>query len=142
MKKEEKYITNNDMFIENLSPMDFNTTVEKLSKEIEKKSRGISHIYDLQKTLEKKGKKVLPVKVLSLCHPNHSSRILEKDSERIVSSMMPCRVSVYEKQDGKTYVSRMNSLIVASSFGGIIQEVMSDSANEVEEIIEKTLTQN
>lgn len=139
MKNEEKNITNNDMFIENLSPMDFNTTVEKLLKEIEEKSWGISHIYDLQKTLAENGKKVLPVKVLSLCHPHHSGRILEKDFERIVSSIMPCRLSVYEKSDGKTYVSRMNSFIVASSFGGIVQEVMTESANHVEEIIEKAL---
>lgn len=53
--------------------------------------------------------------------------------------MMPCRVSVYEKNDGNTYISRMNSLIIASGFGGIIEQVMTDSANEVEEIIEKTL---
>lgn len=139
MKNEEKNITNNDMFIENLSPMDFNTTVEKLLKEIEEKSWGISHIYDLQKTLAENGKKVLPVKVLLLCHPHHSGRILEKDFERIVSSIMPCRLSVYEKSDGKTYVSRMNSFIVASSFGGIVQEVMTESANHVEEIIEKAL---
>ena len=74
-----------------------------------------------------------------MCHPNHSSRILEKDAERIVSSMMPCRVSVYEKKDGKTYISRMNSSIVAAGFGGIIEQVMTDSANEVEEIIEHVL---
>lgn len=71
----------NDTFIENLSPIDFNSTVDKLSKEIEKKSWKISNVYDLQKTMDKFGKDVLPVKVFSLCHPNHSSRILEKDFE-------------------------------------------------------------
>lgn len=134
---------NNNMmdnfFIEDISPTDFDTTVERLSKEIENKSWKISNVYDLQKTMEKHGKNVLPVKVFSLCHPKHSSKILEKDSERIVSSMMPCRVSVYEKHDGKTYISRMNSLIVASAFGGIIEQVMTESAKEVEEIIEKIL---
>ncbi|OFX45303.1 MAG: hypothetical protein A2X13_09125 [Bacteroidetes bacterium GWC2_33_15] len=129
----------NDFFIENVSPTDFDTTVDRLSKEIENKSWKISNIYDLQKTIENHGKIVLPVKIFSLCHPKHSGKILEKDSERIVSSMMPCRVSVYEKYDGKTYISRMNSLIVASSFGGIIEQVMTDSAKEVEEIIEKIL---
>lgn len=137
--KEEKDNMMNDFFIENVSPTDFDTTVDRLSKEIENKSWKISNIYDLQKTIENHGKIVLPVKIFSLCHPKHSGKILEKDSERIVSSMMPCRVSVYEKDDGKTYISRMNSLIVASSFGGIIEQVMTDSAKEVEEIIEKTL---
>ncbi|MDD4236803.1 MAG: DUF302 domain-containing protein [Bacteroidales bacterium] len=139
MKEEEKHISKNDMFIENLSPTDFNSTIDRLSKEIANKSWTVSNISDLQGTLYKHGKEVLPIKVFSLCHPNHSSKILERDSERIISSLMPCRISIYEKYDGKTYVSRMNSLIIASSFGGIIKEVMTDSANEVEEIIEKTL---
>ena len=89
--------------------------------------------------MEKHGKKVLPVKVFSICHPNHSSKILEKDNERIVSTMMPCRISVYEKSDGKTYISRINATVLASSMGGIIEQVMTDSANEVEEIIAKVL---
>jgi uncharacterized protein (DUF302 family) len=119
-----------EMFFENVSPVDFNSTVDRLIDEIEKKSWKISNVYDLQKTMENYGKEVLPVKVFSLCHPYHSSRILEKDDERIVSSMMPCRVSIYEKKDGKTYISRMNSSI---------EQVMTDSANEVEEIIERVL---
>ena len=136
---EEKNKNINDMFRENLSPKDFDETVEVLSKEVERRSWTISNIYDLQKTLDKHGKHVLAIKVLSICHPKHSGRILEKDSERIVSSMMPCRISVYEKSDGKTYVSRMNPLIIASSFGGVIEDVMTASANEVEEIIESAL---
>ena len=127
------------MFLETLSPFDFGSTVELLSKEIENKSWKISNVYDLQKTLNQHGKDVLPVKVFSLCHPNHSSRILEKDSERIISSMMPCRVSIYEKTDGKTYISRMNSSMIAAGFGGIAEQVMTESANEVEEIIENIL---
>jgi len=135
MAEEKK----DEMFIENLSSTNFNLTVDRLSREIENKSWKISNIYDLRETMDKHGKDVLPLKVFSLCHPDHSSRILEKDSERIISSMMPCRVSIYEKDDGKTYISRMNSGIIASGFGGIIEEVMTDSAKEVEDIIEKTL---
>lgn len=140
MAKEDSNNKTDDIFIENLSPSDFNSTIERLSKEIASKSWKLSHIYDLQKTVNEHGNDVLPLKVLSLCHPNHSSRILKKDDERIISSMMPCRVSVYEKHDGKTYISRMNSTAMATSFGGIIEQVMTDSANEVEEIIEKTLS--
>jgi len=52
---------------------------------------------------------------------------------------MPCRVSIYEKADGKTYISRMNSSMIAAGFGGIAEQVMTESANEVEEIIEHIL---
>lgn len=49
----------NNEFIESLSPKDFNSTVDKLLKEIENKSWKLSNIYDLQKTLDAFGKKVL-----------------------------------------------------------------------------------
>ena len=129
------------LFIEKQSPFDFSVTVEKLTKEIENTGWSLPHVYDLQQTMAKHGKSVLPVKVLSLCHPKHSARILERNDERIVSSMMPCRISVYEKADGKTYVSMMNSQIVAKSLGGLIEEVMTDSSVEVEGIIADALKQ-
>ena len=135
MTAEVKMNSTHNAFIENVSPADFNSTVERLTKEIGKKSWNVSNIYDLQKTMDKHGIDVLPVKVFSICKPDHSRRILEKDSERIISSMMPCRISVYEKHDGKTYISRMNTSIIASGFGGLIEQVMTESSNEVEEII-------
>jgi uncharacterized protein (DUF302 family) len=133
---------NSNLFIENVSKYDFNETVQKLTMEIEQKSWKVSAIHDLQQTLMNSGKEVLPIKVFALCHPKHSGRILEKDEERIVSSLMPCRISVYKKSDGKTYVSRMNSAILAKSIGGIIEEVMIDSSNEVEEILNEIILKN
>lgn len=130
---------NSNLFIENVSKYDFNETVQKLTMEIEQKSWKVSAIHDLQQTLMNSGKEVLPIKVFALCHPKHSGRILEKDEERIVSSLMPCRISVYMKSDGETYVSRMNSAILAKSIGGIIEEVMIDSFNEVEEILNEII---
>ena len=133
MKKQDKQSIN--MFLENESKYGFNETVEKLKVEIEKKSWKLSATHDLQETMKKNGKEVLPVMVFAMCHPKHSGKILENDDERIVSSMMPCRVSVYEKSDGKTYISRINPSMMASTMGGLIEQVMTDSATEVEEII-------
>lgn len=128
-----------NLFLETQSINDFDTTVQKLSKEIERKSWAISNIYDLKATMEKHGKTVLPINVFSLCHPKFSSEILKKDYERIISSLMPCRVSVYEKSDGKTYISRMDTSKIAHSFGDVIEKVMTESFNEVEDIIAKVL---
>jgi len=128
-----------NMFLENESRYGFDETVEKIAFGFEDRSWSISFIHDLQNTLKKHGKDVLPIKVLAVCHPKHSSRVLEKDYERIISSMMPCRVSVYEKSDGKTYVSRINAAIMAKPIGGLIESVMTDSAKEVEEVIAEML---
>ena len=126
---------NEQMFLENESKYNFAETVEKLTAEIEKKAWKVSAIHDLQETLKKNGTEVLPIKVFALCHPKHSSKILSKDDERIVSSLMPCRVSVYEKSNGRSYISRMNTGVLAKSIGGIVEEVMIASSKDVEEIL-------
>ncbi len=127
------------MFLECESKYDFEETVEKLTIEIEKKLWQISAIYDLQQTMKINGKEVLPIKVFALCSPTFAGIILEKDDERVISSMMPCRISVYQKSNGKTYLSRMNSSLFAKSFGGVIEQVMIDSSQAVEDMIRPVL---
>jgi len=61
--------------------------------------------------------------------------MLEKSDERIVSVMMPCRISVYEKADGKIYVATMNGRMFASNVHEIIRDAMVEAADEIEEII-------
>ena len=136
-EKKQTQVTQNkeQMFLENESKYNFAETVEKLTAEIEKKTWKVLVVHDLQETLKKNGTEVLPIKVFALCHPKHSSKILLKDDERIVSSLMPCRVSVYEKSNGKSYISRMNTGVLAKSIGGIVEEVMIASSKEVEEIL-------
>jgi uncharacterized protein (DUF302 family) len=124
-----------NMFLENESKYDFDITVETLKAAVEKNTWKLTAIHDLQKTMETYGAEVLPVKVFAVCHPKHASKILEKDNERIVSCMMPCRISVYKKSDGKTYISRINPAPMAKAFGGIVEQVMTDSANEIEEML-------
>lgn len=129
-----------NMFLENESIFNFDETVAKLTVEIEKRAWKISATHDLQQTLKGFGKDVLPVKVFSICHPGHSGRILERDDERIVSSLMPCRVSVYTKSNGKTYISRMNSETMSANFEGLIGEVMSESMKEIEDMLSGIIT--
>ena len=127
------------MFLENESKYNFDETVDKLKAAIEQKTWKVTAIHDLQQTMKTYGKDVMPVKVFAVCHPKHSGKILEKDDERIVSCMMPCRISVYQKSDGKTYISRMDPAPMAKAFGGIVEQVMTESANEIELIINEII---
>ena len=38
--------------------------------------------------------------------------------------MLPCRISVYEKADGDTYLSLMNAVEIATQIGGSVAEAM------------------
>lgn len=123
------------LFIENPSQYAFEETIESIKTEVEKKSWRVTAIHDLQETLKKNGQDVLPVKVFAICHPKYSGQILSGDDERIVSPLMPCRLSVYQKSDGKTYISRMDPKMIDRMFTGKVAQVMKESADDVEDIL-------
>ena len=126
-----------EMFIENESKYSFDETVEKLSESIVAAGWKVTHIHDLQGTLIKNNFDVLPVKIMEVCRPDYSVKLLSRDKERLYSSMMPCRLSVYETSDGKTRISRMNSSAFAAQIGGVVNEVMSMAYNEIESILKQ-----
>lgn len=129
------------MMLEDQSRYDFNTTVEKLNAAVAESGWKMPATHDLQNTIRNFGKEILPIKVLELCHPKHSSRLLELDNERIVSTFMPCRISVYEKSNGKVYISRLNAVILSRSFGGLVEEVMSTANAEMEAMIQPIIVE-
>jgi uncharacterized protein (DUF302 family) len=89
--------------------------------------------------LAKSGKAVLPVKVVEICKPEYSGKMLEKDDERIVSVMMPCRISVYEKADGKTYVTLLNMTAMTTGYSAIAVEAIKSATDESFEIVKSVI---
>ena len=85
--------------------------------------------------MKKNGRDVARVKVVELCNPNYAYRILSDDEQRIYSNMLPCRISIHEKADGNTYVSRMNTPVLAAQLGGVAEEVMTAAYNDAERFI-------
>src|SRR5450759_3634248 len=129
----------NQFLIEEASLYDFNNTVEKLIAEAERREWKVPFVHDLQQSLAKSGKAVKPVKVIEICKPEYSGQMLELNDERIISVMMPCRISVYEKEDGKTYIALVNAGDMASGMPDNIASVLKSAANESAEIV-KTVT--
>jgi uncharacterized protein (DUF302 family) len=124
------------MIIENESKYSsFDETVEVFEKSVIDHDWKIPTTHDLQKTMAKYGMDVKAVKIFELCNPEHAGMILQKDGERIVSSLMPCRVAIYERSDGKVYFSRMNSGLMVKPMYGIIPDVMAQASFDNEEIL-------
>ena len=123
------------LIIEHSSPFSFNKTVELLTIKAEQKQWKVPAVHDLQQSLEKSGKTVKPVKVIEICKPEYSGQMLELNDERIISVMMPCRISVYEKDDGKTYVALINSAALSKDMPEIIAKTMKAASNETFEIV-------
>ncbi len=118
------------------SKYNFAESVEKFEQAALSMGWRIPAVHDLKETMHKNGKQVNNVKVFELCQPDHAYEILKLDDERIVSSMMPCRVSIYEKSDGKTYISWMNTSLMGNMMGGVIAKVMGEATADSETMIQ------
>ena len=122
------------MFIVEESKLGFDETVETITKSGAENNWSMPHLYDLQATMKKHGFEVKPVKVFSLCKPEHAYEILGSENERLVSALMPCRVAVYEK-NGRTFVSMLNSGLFSKFMGKKVNSVMSAASNENKQIL-------
>lgn len=125
----------NQIVIETPSKFDFDKTVELIISEAERREWKVPAVHDLQQSLAKSGKTVNPVKVIEICKPQYSGQMLELNHERIMSVMMPCRISVYIKEDGKTYLALLNGGEMAAGQPVKIAEVMKAASDETFEII-------
>lgn len=128
-------MTKNQILVEKKSRFDFDRTVEMIMQEAERRDWKVPAVHDLQQSLAKSGKTVKPVKVIEICKPVYSGQMLELNDERIMSVMMPCRISVYTKDDGKTYTSLLNGAEMAASMPVRIAKVMKAASDETFEII-------
>jgi uncharacterized protein (DUF302 family) len=132
-------MNSNQLVVELLSPYDVTTTMERVLINAAAKEWQNPVTHNLQQSLAKAGKKVLPVQVIELCKPKYSSVILEKNHERIASIMMPCRISIYEKEDGHTYVALLNTSVLSGHMPSSIIETMNSSAEEIFEIVKSVV---
>jgi uncharacterized protein (DUF302 family) len=107
----------------------FDKTVERLTDEATKREWSIPALHDLQQSLAKSGKSVKPVKVIEICKPTYSGQMLELNDERIMSVMMPCRISVAILNGGE----------ISAGLPGNIAKVMKAASDESFEII-RTVT--
>jgi len=113
------------MLNENASPYGLEETVDRIQKNAVEAGWVVSGIVKLEASIAKHGGPDVPrTWLINLCQANHASRILADDADRVVSVMMPCTISVYEKSDGRTYIGSMNAGLLGRVFGGTVAEVM------------------
>ncbi len=132
-------MTEKSFVIEKKSRLGFEETVDRLIKEAEQREWKIPFVHDLQQSLAKSGKTVKPVKVIEICKPAYSGQMLELNDERIMSVMMPCRISVYMKDDGETYTAILDGSALSSGQSDMIAAVMKAASDETFEIMKSVL---
>ena len=127
------------LIIEQLSPYNVPTTVEKLIEAAKSRDWQNPAVHNLQQSLAKSGKEVRPVQVVEICKSDYSGRMLEQNDERIASIMMPCRISVYEKEDGKTYIALLDMAGMTAGLPSLAASAIQGASDESFEIVKSVV---
>jgi len=105
------------------SALDFDGTVAKLQENMKAEGWSSPGLIDINKSMSKHGVEFAPrVKVVQLCKAEYAREVLTTNRE--VSAMMPCAISVYEDDLGKVWIAKINTGLMGKMFGGVIAEVM------------------
>ena len=81
------------------------------------------------------GKDIGPNQVLKMCEPHAATELLLKDEYKMLTAMMPCTIAVYEKSDGKTYVSMMNLELMGKMYGGDVATMATKLAPQMDQML-------
>lgn len=124
------------MFKETPSPYGVEETVARIQHNIVSNPVVKEHGWSLSglrfpaRAVQADGRNLLPVIMIEACSSKYSGPILNEDNVRFLSILMPCKVSVYKKQDGKTYIGTMNAGLMGKMFGPLVGEVMGKVAED------------
>ena len=115
------------MFKETPSPFGLEETVARVQQNIQHVGNGwaLVGLRDPAKAVQADGGNTLPVMLIEACSTKYSGPILKNDDVRFLSLLIPCKVAVYKKNDGKVYIGTMNAGLVGRLFGSQVGEIMS-----------------
>lgn len=125
------------MFEERESPFTVEETVARIQHNIEAAGNGwsLSGLRYPARPIEAAGGNVLPVMLIEACSTHYSMPILKDDRVRFLSLLMPCKISVYKKSDGKVYIGIMNVGLLSRLFGTATGETMAHVVRDQESFL-------
>jgi uncharacterized protein (DUF302 family) len=127
------------LFIESTSGKGLQETLAAFEDEVKAASWSILHVHHMDRVLKAKGYDMQPVAIYEVCSGKYSAKILTNDADRYVSSLIPCRVAIYQTTKGEVIISRMNTAVMSAMLTPSVAEVVQASAGDMEAIIAKVL---
>ncbi len=127
------------LFLEDRSGKPLAVTSQAFQSNVAAHGWTVLGVENVSKVLAERGFTVAPVLVFNACSGKYSSKLLGSDDTRFVASMIPCRVAIYQTSTGEVVISRMNSVVLSAKIGGAAGEVIKQSGQDMEAIIQATL---
>jgi uncharacterized protein (DUF302 family) len=118
------------------SPYGVEETAARIQRNIQSLSANgwkLSGLRNPALAVSKAGTNVPPTLLVEACSTLYSGPILKKGGTRILSILMPCTISVYKKDDGKTYIGLMNAGLMGKMFG--VGDIMAKVAKDQQQFV-------
>lgn len=117
------------------SPFGIQETAARIQANMQEAGWDLSGLRSPSNTIRALGATVPNVLLVEACNPDYSKPILKDDNTRILSILMPCTITIYEKEDGKVYIGLMNTALMGRLFGPMVTEVMQKVAADQQKFI-------
>ena len=119
------------MIVTQPSRFDFAKTVATVEQSIKDNGWVSPGTMDMNQAMAKHGVTFDPqVRLIKLCKAEYAKEVLTTD--RYISCMMPCTISIWEDDDKNVFISKINMGLMANMFGGNIKKVMGTDVVEDE----------
>jgi len=103
-----------EMMSEQRSRLGFTETVSALQNAAKKRGWEIGPAMNMQEAMQKAGQRdARPFTVLTMCRKDLAENLLKAQMTNRTMPFAPCRISVFEGSDGKTYIARPNTARMA-----------------------------
>jgi len=116
------------------SPYGLEETAARIQANIKEAGWSLSGLRSPSNTIRKMGATVPNVLLVEACNPDYSKPILKDDDTRILSILMPCTITVYEKGD-KVYIGLMNAGLMGQLFGPMVADIMGKVSADQQKFI-------
>jgi uncharacterized protein (DUF302 family) len=102
------------MMTEVPSRLGFKETVSALQNAAKKRGWEVGPAMDMQEAMLKAGQKgAKPFTMLAMCDKNLAESLLKAQMAQKAIPFVPCRMSVFEGNDGKIYIAKPNTELMA-----------------------------
>jgi uncharacterized protein (DUF302 family) len=117
------------MFDYRKSKLGFDETVGAIVNSAAKRGWQSGPVQDVQAAMKQSGAiDAKRMKVISTCPKDANERLAKASGGKL--PLLPCRVTVFEAKDGKSYVVRMNTALLARGLKDEPAKVMAEIAAE------------
>jgi uncharacterized protein (DUF302 family) len=125
------------MFDLRSSKMSFDDTVNAIKSGAEKRGWKVGAVEDMQAKMREAGAKdAKRMKLINLCPAGANEKVSKAGGGK--TPALPCRATVFDGQDGKLYVMRMNLTNLSKTLQGDLAKAMAEVGAE-EEALYKAL---